>query len=81
MRIIYIALIVFILILGNAAAEENSETLNLSEEDIEVIQNLEILEDLEMWEDLGLLEDYETVKEMENLESQGEVNENEESSN
>ncbi|MFZ2603207.1 MAG: hypothetical protein WAX79_04305 [Candidatus Omnitrophota bacterium] len=81
MRIIYIAFIVFTLALGNAAAEEAPETMELSDEDIEVIQNLEILKDLEVWENLGLLEDYEAVKEMENLESQGEVNENEESSN
>ncbi len=81
MRIIYIALIVFTLALGSAVAGEAPETVELSEEDIEIIQNLEILEDLEMWENLGLLEDYGAVKEMENLESQGEVNKNEEDNN
>lgn len=81
MRIIYIAFIIFILILDSAAAGETSETVGLSEEDIEIVQNLEILEDLEMWENLGLLEDYGVVKEMESLEPQREVNENEKDNN
>jgi hypothetical protein len=69
------------LILGSAVAGEVSETVELSEEDTQIIQNLEILEDLEMWENLGLLEDYWAVKEVENLESQAEVNKNEEDNN
>lgn len=70
MRIISFALIVIILILSNAFAEEGKETVDLSEEDLEVIQNLEILEDLEMLESMNLLEDYETIKNIQELESE-----------
>lgn len=81
MRIIPIALIIVILTLGSTLAQEDKKTADLSEEDIEIIQNLEILKDLEMLESMDLLNDYEAIKEMEKLEPQGEVNENEKKNN
>lgn len=75
MRIIFVALIIFGLTCGNLAAEETKETLELSDEDAEVIQNLELLEELEMLENMSLSEDYEAIKEIEVLESEGETNE------
>jgi hypothetical protein len=74
-RIIFVALLIFGLACGNLAAEETNETLELSDEDAEVIQNLEILEELEMLQNSGLLEDYEVIKSLETQEAEGEINE------
>lgn len=74
MRIIFVALLIFGLTGGNLAARETNQTLELSGEDVEVIQNLETLEQLEMLQNSALLEDYEVVKEIEVLESKGETN-------
>lgn len=59
----------------NVIAEENEITADLSQEDIEVIQNLEVLQELEVLENIDLLEDYETIKDIEIIQSEGEVNE------
>lgn len=75
MRTILVILIIFSLGYKNIIAEENKEMTDISEEDIEVIQNLEILEELEMLENIQVLEDYETIKDMQVLESEGEIDE------
>lgn len=75
MRIIFIALFIFIVTLSNPFAEEKAQTADLSEEDIEVIQNLEILEELEMFNEIDLVENYEAIKNVEVLEEEGEPNE------
>lgn len=75
MKSAFFALIIFALVANFAVAEEDSESANLSKEDIEIIQNLEILQELDMLKDIELLEDYETIKDMEPIELKGETDE------
>lgn len=75
MKSTFFALIIFAFIANFVVAEEDGEVANLSQEDIEIIQNLEILQELEMLKNMELLEDYETIKDMEPIELKGETDE------